>query len=333
MIKERQFRIGIIGAGSIGSLFGGYLAQTQSERYKIDVVFFGRENHIKSINKQGLLLIREDDEIKITTNIKGYTGPEEYLEDNREKRFRFCFLTTKTYDIEKTLKQYNEIIKDTDHLIILQNGIGNEDLVKNYIPESKIIRAITSNGAFLTKPGRIKHTGKGFTKIGYPFQGNKNGWDEGFDNKNELKILKDLLTNAGIATTISKDIISACWEKIFVNIGINPFGALTRLRNGELLKNEDIKSLMGAAITEAISVALRKGIDVSEGKFIDLTYSVARKTENNINSMLQDILKGKQTEIDFINGKIVQYAQEMGISVPINRTLTYLIKGLERSEL
>jgi 2-dehydropantoate 2-reductase len=250
-----------------------------------------------------------------------------------EEGFHFCFLTTKTYDIEPTLKEYKKIIDKSDWLVILQNGIGNEDLVKEYVPKSRIIRAITSNGAFLVEPGKVEHTGKGFTKIGLPFPNAIEERGEESNKNEDLGLLRKLLTENDIKTTISENIIKDCWEKIFVNIGINPFGALTRLKNGGLMENKDIKTIMGEAVEEATQVANQKGINLSNKNFVNLTYSVARKTQDNVNSMLQDILKGKQTEIDFINGKIVQYAEELGIDVPINRTLTHLIKGLENSSL
>jgi len=331
-MAQRQIRIAIIGAGSIGSLFGGYLAKNKSDQYQTEMFFFGRKEHIKMINENGLFLRKNDDISKIT-GIKGFTNPREYLEEKGQKDVHFCFLTTKTYDIESTLKEFEEIVENTKWFVILQNGIGNEELVKEYVPKSKIIRAITSNGAFLAEPGLIEHTGEGFTKMGLAFHKNGNE-NRGEDVASKaMKTLRDILIENGIEATISEDIIKACWEKIFVNIGINPFGALTRLRNGKLLKNKGIKLMMGEAVKEAVKVANHRGMDFSAEDFIELTYSVARKTENNINSMLQDILKGKQTEIDFINGKIVQYAEEMGISVPINMTLTHLIKGLEKSTL
>ena len=88
---------------------------------------------------------------------------------------------------------------------------------------------------------------------------------------------------------------------------------------------------MGIAVKEALEVAKRKEIEISERDYIELMYSVAEKTYDNKNSMLQDILKGKPTEIDFLNGRIVELAKGLKIKVPINELLTFLIKGLEGS--
>jgi 2-dehydropantoate 2-reductase len=196
----------------------------------------------------------------------------------------------------------------------------------------KIIRAVTSNGGLIEKPGRIIHTGKGITKIGLPFT-NKLDLDNLSleDDFKDLKALTEILNKSGLETEYVEDIIKESWEKVFVNIGINAFGALTRLKNGQLLQNENLKLLMGEAVKEAIKIAELKKVNLSKKDYLEVMYGVAEKTSENKNSMLQDVLKGKNTEIDYINGRIVKYAQELGIRVPINETLTYLIKGLEES--
>jgi len=109
-MAQRQIRIAIIGAGSIGSLFGGYLAKNKSDQYQTEMFFFGRKEHIKMINENGLFLRKNDDISKIT-GIKGFTNPREYLEEKGQKDVHFCFLTTKTYDIESTLKEFEEIVE------------------------------------------------------------------------------------------------------------------------------------------------------------------------------------------------------------------------------
>jgi 2-dehydropantoate 2-reductase len=219
-------------------------------------------------------------------------------------------------------------------VVLLQNGIGNEDVVSKYVSKFKIIRAVTTNGALLKDPGRVIHTGEGVTKIGLAFPEIVNLKEEDKEmGETNLTLLSDLLKLAGFETVIAENIIKESWEKVFVNVGINAFGALTRLRNGELLKSEGLKSLMGEAIEEALQVAKLKNIKLIEKDFVALTYEVARKTAENKNSMLQDVINGFPTEIDFINGRILTYANELGIKVPINELITYLIKGLESSTI
>jgi len=333
-LKHELLKIGFIGAGSIGSLFGGYLASIHSDEDPLEIIFFCRKNHGEAINKHGLELFTANGNL-LLPNIKAYESAEEFIEacgvDNKYQ-FDYLFLTTKAYDSEKAMIHYKALIDFSSWLIVLQNGVGNEEVVKKYCAENKVIRIVTSHGALIEKPGKVRHTGIGFTKMGFAFLkpqiNNREVYDRAYL---KLFLLKTLLDSGGINTELVDNIIECSWEKAFVNIGINAIGALSRLRNGELLENENLKQCMGNAVNEALKVAKLKNIALSEKDYIDLMYSVAEKTSNNKNSMLQDVLKNKPTEIEFLNGKIVEFAKKLDIKVPINELLTVLIKGLERS--
>jgi len=335
-LGRKKLRIGIIGAGSIGSLFGGYLANIKSESYELDVIFFCQREHKEAINKRGLRILKNQG-VEEIINILAYENEkilEKKLELNNSFRFDYIFLTTKTYDMEKAVIQYKKLIDVSNCLVILQNGIGNEDIISKYISKSKLVRIVTSNGAFLESPGNLIHTGDGFTKTGFPFlEDIRNNRAELAKSNENLGLLKELLQLAGLETEIVKDINKESWEKVFVNVGINAFGALTNLTNGQLLESEGLKHLMAQAVEEAVQVAKMKKIKLSNKDFIAETYDVAKKTSENKNSMLQDILNGMATEIDFINGKVLIYAKELGIKVPINELLTHLIKELESSSI
>lgn len=334
LLNKISLRIGFIGAGSIGSLFGGYLADTKSDIYSIEVIFFCMKDHSYVINKKGLKVYRNQ-KIDVIKNIRAYEN-EKLIEDKLEQdlnfEFDFIFLTTKTYDIKTAILQYKKIIKASKNLVILQNGIGNEDIVINYCNKRKIIRAVTTNGALLEKPGHLIHTGQGLTKIGFPFLKELNLKESELDRaKSNLILLRDILNLADLETIIVEDIIKESWEKALVNIGINAFGALTRLTNGELLEIEGLKYFIEQTINEAIKVAEMKNIILSKKDYVSITYDILKKTANNKNSMLQDILNRKATEINFLNGRILRNAENLGIKVPYNELLTYLIRGLEGS--
>jgi 2-dehydropantoate 2-reductase len=335
-LTTQNLKIGFIGAGSIGSLFGGYLAKIKSDIYSIEVYFFCKKSHADKVNKKGLKLYR-DQQRKVIKNIKAYENEKEFDNKIREDpsfKFDYIFLTTKTYDSEAAVLQFKNLIEKSEWLVILQNGIGNEDFIIPYCNNSKIIRVVTSTGAFLEKPGHVIHTGEGITKLGFPFLEMVNLEQQKIDKAQlDIKLLKNILNLAGFETIIVEDIISECWEKVLVNIGINALGALTRLPNGKLLEIKGLKNIMAGAINEAKKVAVMKNIKLSERDFIAIAQDVAEKTAENKNSMLQDILNNKPTEIDFMNGRILKYARDLGINVPINELLTLLIRGLERSKI
>ena len=327
-------KIGFIGAGSIGSLFGGYLASIHSDENPLEIVFFGRRDHALAINEAGLRLTAGDKDL-LLKNIKVYGNAQDFtgsLGIGYGYKFDFLFLTTKAYDTERTMIQFKEIIESSNWFIILQNGIGNEALVKEYCNEDKILRIITSHGALLENYGHVRHTGVGFTKIGFAYlKPDKNTVKDYGGAYESLIDLKNLLSAGGLETEIVEDIITCSWEKVFVNIGINAIGALTGLTNGQLLEKDSLREMMGNAVNEALEVAGVKQIDLLDRDYVELMYSVAKKTYNNKNSMLQDVLKGKPTEIDFINGRIVEFGKKLGIEVVTNELLTTLIKGLESS--
>ena len=333
-MTKKNLKIGFIGAGSIGSLFGGYIAGIESDKFSTEVIFFCREAHSEAINKIGLKIYKDRDfkEINSIKAFKNERSYEKYVKQNSSFKFDFLFLTCKAYDIKNTMEQYKRLIKRSKRLIILQNGIGNEESIINYCSKLKIIRALTANGALLNGPGKVIHTGEGITKVGYPFLKdlymNK---EESEKAEIELKILRDLLNSASLETLIAEDIMKECWEKAFINIGINAIGALTHLPNGKLLEFESLRQLMGEVINEAVRVALMKNIKLYEKDYVSLTFEVARKTKENKNSMLQDILNKKITEIDYLNGKICKFGQELGVEVPLNKILTVLIKVIEKS--
>jgi len=300
-----------MGAGAIGSLFGGYLAKAGH-----DVSFVGRKAHMDKINEKGLIIrgINQEEriQVKCTTNPSDLNAPD------------IIILTVKAYDTQKALQDALKLLSPSTYLLCLQNGLGTEEIAAKIINKNNIIRGTTSEGALFLEPGEIQHTGRGNTIIGYPYR----------NADDFLESLQQELIKAGFSTTISDSIEKVVWEKIFVNVAINPFGALTGLRNGELLMIPELKESMKTAILEGLQVAEKLGLDFNEEIPIQKAYKVAEMTARNKNSMLQDIEKGKKTEIDFINGAIVKYGKKVGIKCPINMTLVALVKGLEkRNEL
>ena len=324
MLPNKKIKIGIIGAGSIGSLFGGYLAYYKSEEFEHEITFFCRKSHCNAINVSGLTIENEKSIMRIT-GINAYENARSFLKKikgNQQLFFDYIIISTKTTDLEKVLNEYNQIIKMSHYVVILQNGIGNEEIVARYCDKSKIIRIITSHGALLKKPGKILHTGEGFVKMGFPFNRN---------SQSELNFFCSYLTLSGLKTEAVNNIEEVTWEKAFVNIAINPLGALTRLNNGDIIKNDALMEIMRTLIKESLHISRKLGVKLPKKDYFELAKNVAIRTSDNINSMLQDILRSKPTEIDYLNGKIVESGKSLNLDTPINKIITVLIKGLENS--
>lgn len=307
LIIGDSVKIVIMGAGAIGSLFGGLLAKKGN-----DVSLIGRKPHVDKINEEELIIedVSGDLQIKIpaTTNPKTLEAPD------------LIILTVKAYDTEQAVKDVQPLFKSHTYLMCLQNGLGTEDVAESTLGKERLIRGTTSEGALFLEPGRIRHTGTGDTVVGYPNQ----------KQDSFLSQIREMFEEAGFKTAVSDEIKRLVWEKVFVNVAINPFGALTGLRNGELLTIPQLKESMKAAVLEGIQVTEKLGLNINRQTPIEKAFKVAKMTAKNKNSMLQDIEKGKRTEIDFINGALVKSGEKLGVSCPINTVLTALVKGLEK---
>jgi 2-dehydropantoate 2-reductase len=205
--------------------------------------------------------------------------------------------------------------------LTLQNGIGNIEIIGEVAGSEKVIGGVTNLGATLLDIGKVRHAGKGETVIGRP------------DGKTsvELRTIREILNKVGLETRISRDIKGLLWSKLIINVGINALTAITRLNNGRLIEFEGTRRILRDAVTEAIRVAKRKRIKLIYDDPLAKVEAVCEATAANVSSMLQDVLRKRRTEIDFINGVIVRQGQELGIPTPVNSLLVNLVKTIEAS--
>ena len=179
----------------------------------------------------------------------------------------------------------------------------------------RIIAGVTTHGAFFSKPGEIQHTGKGTTIIG-KLTGKKT---------EQLDKISSLFNQVGIKTITSQSIIKDIWSKAIVNSCINPLTTFFQCKNGYLLENPILKHLVEKICEESIIIANVQKLDFSYKDMINHTKDVINNTSENYSSMLQSYKKGKRTEIDSINGKLVEIGKDKGVDVSLNELLIYLI--------
>lgn len=302
-------RIAVVGSGAMGSLFGAFLAESGNDVTLIDVW----RAHIDAINKHGLKVFGVSGERVV--KIKATTSHSEVgLVD-------LIILFVKSYDTERAIKDSLPMIGDKTIVLTCQNGVGNAEKIGEMIGIEHVICGSTLQGATLIRPGEIFHAGKGITYIGE--------LDGSISER--IKKVETIFNDAGIQTKISKNICGMIWSKVLLNAGINPFGALTRLKNGELLEVPGMLELMIQAVNEGKEVASALGIKLEIEDPVRALTDLCKATAKNKNSMLQDIERGRRTEIDVINGAIVEYGKKVGIKTPVNELLTTLIRGLEKS--
>jgi 2-dehydropantoate 2-reductase len=302
-------KIVIVGAGAIGSLLAAYLLKSKEE---ILILEKTKERALK-INQNGINIESSSGNWK--------TKPKATAELKDIENADLVILTVKSYDTKETISRIKSVITDKTFVLTLQNGIGNVENIAEFINPDKIIAGTTNIGATFLELGKIRHAGKGETIIGT------------IDNKLpvEIRHIREVFNKAGLETKISREIKGILWSKLIISTGINALTAITRLENGKLIKLEGTKKILREAVTEALRVAKRKRIKLIYDDPLAKVESVCEATATNTSSMLQDVLRKKHTEVDYINGAIVRLAQELGMNAPVNSMLLDLIKTIENS--
>lgn len=293
----------VFGAGAMGSLIGGLLSRNN------EIVLIGRRQHVQEIQENGLSITGR-------TNLLVHPVAKEKLDG--EERPDWVIIATKSYDTEDAMKAVGQF-HESSVFISLQNGLDNEDVISRRA--SRVVGGVTSHGVTMEGPGRIYHAGVGKTFVG--------NFKDAEDNVSEVA---KAFTEAGIHTDVTDYIRREIWKKVIVNAGINPLTAITLQKNGFILENPNLIATLETICEEAVSVANAHGIDISVDEAIRETKEVARLTADNKSSMLQDIEKGRKTEIESICGAIARLGMQKGIPTPVNLSLMAVVKGLESSE-
>ncbi len=289
-----------MGAGAVGSLFGGLLA-----RSGLDVTLVGRPVHMDAVRKRGL---RIEGLTRATVRPRAATRPPEG---------DLVLLAVKSYDTARALRSIR--LSKRGAVLTLQNGAGNAEQVAARFGPRRTLAGVTSCGALLAGPGRVVHTGRGPTVVGE--------WKS--PATVPARRVVALFQRAGIPASVTRDIRAELWRKLVVNAAINPLTALTGLPNRAVAEVPGLRGLAASVVDEAARVARARRIPIGAdpGR---LVLEVARKTGANRSSMLRDVEQGRRTEIDAITGALLREAERAGVEVPVNRMLYDLVKMLER---
>ena len=301
-------KIAVVGAGAMGSLFGALLAEAGNEVWLYDVWL----EHVQIINQTGLIIEREGK--TRTVEVKAVGDPGQI------GRAELVIIFVKSSRTNSAAETAQTIAGSEGSVMTLQNGMGNADVIAEFIEPERILAGTTSHGATLLGPGSIRHAGSGPTTIG--------PWAQGEEGMQRARQFADFFNRAGIKTESVADVRSVVWNKLLINIGINAITALTNIKNGQILDLEITRELSRAAVNEAINVARELKIKVHDDA-LDIVFKVAEATALNRSSMGQDVDGLRQTEIAAINGFIVREAKKLGLAAPVNFTLTALVETLQ----
>lgn len=285
-----------MGAGAIGSAIGAAL----SKHY--DVTLIGNKAHIETVRSKGL---------KVTGDIEGTFTLKAETEIRGIPEKTLIILTTKVHDSTKAVQSIRHMLKKDTVILILQNGIGNEEIVELAAGRNvRMLRGVLKIAAEFIEPGEVKFWS------GKLLVGQGDGAEE----------IVAMLNRSGLDARLSGDIVRDVWNKLVVNCVVNPLTAILGVTDGAIIV-DSLRAVRNEIVKECLAIAQAEGVHLQP----DLAERIDRTVAGykNLSSMYQDILKRRETEIDFLNGKIVELGKKHNIPTPTNATLVGLIKYME----
>ncbi len=305
-------KIVMLGAGALGSTIGGTLAMGGNDVHFVDMW----QEHVDLINKDGLHMTNEKEDwyVRVDARTTADTIGEADLVIVLVKSFA-------TKQAVEQLKQTNVIGKNT-LVMSLQNGLGNEETIASVIGSENVISGKTYVGGRLIQAGYISAGVQGK----WTYIGELNG-----EITDRIQTVCNVFNDAGLLCEVSDNIKGLIWDKLLINVAAGALCGITRLPYGPLYEEDYIKDVAVAAIQEGIQVAKAAGVVL---KSEEPQYPWVAASEGLPGtfktSILQSLELKRPTEIDFINGSIVEWGKKYGIATPVNQTLVACVKGIEK---
>jgi 2-dehydropantoate 2-reductase len=296
------------GGGAMGGLFGGYLTRAGADVTLVDVSVAA----VDAIGRD-CLAIEEKDGSTASIKAKATTDPTSVGPVDLILNFVKCYHT------EAAIASAKPMLRSDTAILSLQNGWGNADRIAAIAGRERVMVGLTYHSGTLLGPGKVKHPGVGMTFVGE------------LDGKAtpRLDAAVAALRNAGFEVTASDRILDEVWKKLALNVCTLPTSALLRFHANELIEHQATLDLMRGLLKEVVAVAEAQGIALDEEeRWAAITGLLARAIGGKA-SMLQDVEANRETEIDVINGAIVDAGKRAGVATPLNDAMVWLVKSLQ----
>ncbi len=300
-------KIAIIGSGAMGTLFGARLAQAGNDVTMIDVV----PQVIDAINERGILL--ED-----RTGTHAIPAAAKRAED-MDGPVELAVLFTKTVFSRSALKASGTYIGRDTLVLTLQNGIGNDDVLCEFVDRDQVLIGVTNYPSDVLGPGHVSSKGDGYVRF-MTLNGLRTP---------ELERVEETLRNAGFEASITPDVMEAVWEKVAFNAVMNGTTAVCRLPVKGIAGSDYGVSLARHIVEETVAVARAHGVEVPMDRLWDSVCDAFAHHGEHYPSMAQDVMKKRPTEISSIHGGILAKAKEKDIPVPYIETIYDLVNILQ----
>ena len=298
-------KVAVVGAGAVGGYFGGMLARAGAP-----VIFIGRQSFVDAVKQNGLFLdavqFRERVKVQASTDLAAVRDAEIVL---------FCVKTT---DTAETARELAQLLAPNAIIVSMQNGADNAEQIAA-ASGLKTLPAAVYVAVSAPIPGTVKHVGRGDIVLG--------------PQNETTERVAAVFARANIPCRISENLAGELWTKLLWNCALNAMSALGKVTYGEILASADARQLLENTVYEVIAVAKASGIELAgfENPKVALAtaYKIAEQMAATRSSTAQDMMRGKKTEIDSLNGFIVRRGKELNIPVPVNHALFTLVKLAE----
>jgi len=305
MRAGRKHRVAVVGAGAVGGYFGGMLA-----RAGIPVVLIGRPSFVEAVRRSGLRI----DSIRFQETVH----PDAATELAAAAGADVVLFSVKTTDTVPVSKQLAAILPQGSLVVSMQNGVNNAEVIRE-ASGINALPAVVYVAASVPAPGTVKHLGRGDIVVG--------------SQDGRIGPLAEIFAAATIPCRISENIEGELWTKLVWNCALNAVSALGRVTYGEIISNGDARRLVEAVVQETLSVARAKGVHppgLEDAKAaVAGAFKVAEQMSATRSSTAQDLVRGKPTEIDSLNGYVARTGSQLGVPTPVNHALYTLIKLYE----
>ena len=302
-------RIAVVGAGAMGCLFGGLLAEGGLDVTLIDVW----KEHVDRINSDGLQMLGHGGDRSI--QVRATTEPDEIGPVD------VLFVQCKAPYTKDAVGGVAHLLREDSVAISFQNGLGNEENIGEVVGMERVLGGVTAQGAAIEGAGTVRNFGRLPTQIG----------EMGGALSERAERVASALDRAGLPTSAVADVRQAIWKKLLANIAISPTSAIANLTIKQVFAVPALRETAFEALDEAVEVARAEGIDLDMSEAREVINQIAgpEGTGDNKSSLCVDILNRRPCEIEVINGAVLRLGQLHGIATPVNKTLVAAVKGLE----
>ncbi|MGN0157749.1 MAG: ketopantoate reductase family protein [Brotaphodocola sp.] len=299
-------RIAVIGAGAMGSIYGGHLS-LHNDVYLVDT----NQAIVDHINENGLIIQENgEDVVYHPTAITSSEGLEPV---------DLIILFVKSLFSRAALSGNRNLIGPNTYLMTLQNGSGHEDILAEFVPETRIIIGTTEDNGAVLAPGHVRRGGAGKTNIGMLTE----------DADSFLPKVKEVLDSCGFHGYIHSNIQQLIWNKLFTNVSLSAVTGVLQVPIGFIAGNEHAWNITRQLIHEAVAVAHGLGLEADEEKIIEEVRLVSVNSPEGITSICADLRNGRKTEVNTISGSVVRAAKKCGVPAPTHEMIVELIHAME----